>query len=80
MFKMSFFCLQASPEALGPLGNSIVDNPLIHRPGERGVRGYAALGPGFAVGARGRPNFETKFKLLAISKTVLIFFNFGVNT
>jgi len=27
MFKMSNFCLQASPDSLAPLGNS---NPLIH--------------------------------------------------
>jgi len=30
MFKMSFLCLHASPEALGPLRNNIVDNLLIH--------------------------------------------------
>src|SRR6218665_786786 len=29
MFKMSSFCLHASPEALALLGNSTVDNPLI---------------------------------------------------
>jgi len=29
MFKMSSFYLHASPEALTPLGNSIVDNHLI---------------------------------------------------
>ena len=27
---MSSFCLHASPEALAPLANSIVENPLIH--------------------------------------------------
>ena len=27
---MSSFCLHSSPEALAPLGNTIVDNPLIH--------------------------------------------------
>jgi len=32
----------------------------VGRPGERGVRGYAALGPGFVAGARGDQILEKR--------------------
>src|SRR6218665_293897 len=49
-------CVLAILGFLGPKWCTYIARGVC-RPGERGVRGHTAPGPGFAAGTGGRPNF-----------------------